>query len=127
MLIAIETIIQIAIGIAISVLSAILLNFIKEWKQDKEEREKNCQQQQEEMKAVKAALIEMLGKSIEDSFYYYTECGFIPPDKLTQIHHLYEVYHELGGNGTRTMEVQKLDELPNHPDHIGEVKREKDN
>lgn len=108
-------------------LSAILLNFIKEWKADKEEREASCQRQQEEMKAVKVALIEILGKQIEDNFYYHIEVGYISAEKLAQIHHLYEVYHKLGGNGTRTMEVQKLDELPNHPEHIGELRREKDN
>ncbi len=126
-MVATETIIQIAIGIAISVLSATLLNFIKEWKADKKEREANREKLEERVECIAQAQIELLGKQIEDGFYYYTECGFIPADKLAQIRQLYEVYHRLGGNGVRTMEVEKLEELPNSPDLIGERRHEKDN
>lgn len=122
MVITVETVLQIAIGIAISVLSAILLNFIKDWKADKEERLLECQRNKQEIEAMKLALIEILGKSIDNSYSYYIEVGYIPHDKLQQLHRMYEVYTGIGGNGTRTMEIEKLDELPNHPSMIGERK-----
>lgn len=107
-------------------LSAILLNFIKEWKADKEERLEECKRNQEELQSVKAALIEVLGKFIDDSYSYYMDVGFIEPFKLAQIKRQYEVYRRLNGNGVRTLEMEKLEELPNHRDKIGE-RVEKDN
>ena len=123
MVITVETVLQIAIGIAISVLSASLLNFIKDWKADKEERERKQEQLETRVESIAKAQIEILGKMIEDNYYYHTECGYIPSEKLAQLRSLYEVYHALGGNGTRTMEMSKLEELPNHPSMIGERKQ----
>lgn len=107
-------------------LSAILLNFIKEWKADKEERLEECKRNQEELQSVKAALIEVLGKMIDDAYSYYMDVGFVPPDKLRQIKQQYEVYRRLNGNGVRTLEMEKLEELPNCKEMIGE-RVEKDN
>ena len=48
------------------------------------------------------------------------ECGFIPPSKLVQLKSMYEAYTLMKGNGVRTLEIHKLEELPSHHSQIGE-------
>ena len=54
----------------------------------------------------------ILDKFLDDMYSYYTDVGFIPLDKLHQARRIYDCYHSLGGNGTGTAEINKLELLP---------------
>lgn len=104
---------QIVIGVLIGVLTAIIVNFRSEWKSTKEaETEENI--------IIRESIKEILGKLLDDMYVRYTEQGWIPLDKLHQARRIYDCYHSLGGNGTGTNEMEKMNELPNHKECIGE-------
>lgn len=110
-MIAIAVIIQIIIGVLVGVLTAVLVNFREEWK-----KENDVKRLEDE--TIKQAMKEILGKFLDDMYSYYTEVGFIPLDKLHQARRIYDCYHSLGGNGTGTAEINKLELLPNNKEDI---------
>lgn len=105
-MIDIEIIIQIAVGILVSFLSAMMISFRNKWEEEKKIRQKYSDN-------VTTALKVILGKQLDDIYSYYSDLGFIPLDKLHQANTIYEIYHALGGNGTGTAEIEKLLQLPN--------------
>lgn len=108
-----EILIQVFIGVLIGVLTAIILNFRSEWKSTKET-------ELAENEIIKESIKEILGKLLDDMYIRYTEQGWIPLDKLHQARRIYDCYHSLGGNGTGTTEIEKLEELPNYPECVGD-------
>lgn len=105
-MVIIEIAVQIFIGVAIAILSAVILNFEQKWADAKVTREA-------EEKLIRESMKTLLGKMLDDMFTYYTEVGFIPLEKLHQARLLYDCYHNLGGNGTGTAMMEKLENLPN--------------
>lgn len=110
-MIIITTIVQIIIGVLVGVLTAVIINFREEWK-----KENNIKRLEDEI--MKQAMKEILGKFLDDMYTYYTEVGFIPLDKLHQARRIYDCYHSLGGNGTGTAEINKLELLPNNKEDV---------
>lgn len=110
-MIIIAIIVQIIIGVLVGVLTAVIVNFRDEWKKENDNK-------RVEDEIVKQAMKEILGKFLDDIYSYYTEVGFIPLDKLHQARRIYDCYHSLGGNGTGTAEMKKLEHLPNNKDDI---------
>lgn len=101
-----ELIIQVLIGVLIGVLTAVILDFRSEWQ--KENKKKAIEDE-----TIKTAMKEILGKFLDDMYSYYMEVGFIPLDKLHQCRRIYDCYHNLGGNGTGTTQINRLEQLPN--------------
>lgn len=110
-MIIIAIIVQVIIGVLVGVLTAVIVNFREEWK-----KENSAKRIEDE--TIKQAMKEILGKFLDDMYTYYTEVGFIPLDKLHQARRIYDCYHMLGGNGTGTAEINKLELLPNNKDDI---------
>ena len=105
-MISIELLVQVAVGVLISILTAIILDFRNEW-------QKENQKKAVEDETIKTAMKEILGKFLDDMYSYYMEVGFIPLDKLHQCRRIYDCYHNLGGNGTGTTQINRLEQLPN--------------
>lgn len=105
-----EIIIQVFIGVLIGVLTAVILSFKAEWKSTKEA-------ELAENEIIKESIKEILGKLLDDMYVRFTEQEWIPLDKLHQARRIYDCYHALGGNGTGTTEIQKLEKLPIHPEN----------
>ena len=101
------------IGVLIGVLTAVILSFKSEWKATKAA-------ELAENEIIKESIKEILGKLLDDMYIRYTEQGWIPLDKLHQAIRIYDCYHALGGNGTGTAEIEKLEELPNYPECVGD-------
>lgn len=101
-----DLIVQVIIGILIGVLTAVILDFRSEWQ--KENKKKAIEDE-----TIKTAMKEILGKFLDDMYSYYMEVGFIPLDKLHQCRRIYDCYHNLGGNGTGTTQINRLEQLPN--------------
>ena len=101
-----ELIIQVLIVVLIGILTAVIIDFRNEWK----EESKNKALEDE---TIKIAMKEILGKFLDDMYSYYMEVGFIPLDKLHQCRRIYDCYHNLGGNGTGTNQINRLEQLPN--------------
>lgn len=110
-MINIELLVQVVVGILIGVLTAVILDFRNEWQEQSKSR---IQDDNIRRKALK----EILGKFLDDMYSYYTEVGYIPLDKLHQCRRIYDCYHGLGGNGTGTAEMNRLEQLPNTKDMI---------
>ena len=105
-MISIELLVQVAVGVLIGILTAIILDFRNEW-------QKKNQKKAVEDETIKTAMKEILGKFLDDMYSYYMEVGFIPLDKLHQCRRIYDCYHNLGGNGTGTTQINRLEQLPN--------------
>ena len=105
-MISIELLVQVAVGVLIGILTAIILDFRNEW-------QKENQKKAVEDETIKTAMKEILGKFLDDMYSYYMEVGFIPLDKLHQCRRIYDCYHNLGGNGTGTTQINRLEQLPN--------------
>ena len=105
-MISIELLVQVAVGVLIGILTAIILDFRNEW-------QKENQKKAVEDETIKTAMKEILGKFLYDMYSYYMEVGFIPLDKLHQCRRIYDCYHNLGGNGTGTTQINRLEQLPN--------------
>lgn len=105
-MINIELLVQVVVGILIGVLTAVILDFRSEWQ--KENKKKAIEDE-----TIKTAMKEILGKFLDDMYSYYMEVGFIPLDKLHQCRRIYDCYHNLGGNGTGTTQINRLEQLPN--------------
>ena len=105
-MISIELLVQVVVGILIGVLTAVILDFRSEWQ--KENKKKAIEDE-----TIKTAMKEILGKFLDDMYSYYMEVGFIPLDKLHQCRRIYDCYHNLGGNGTGTTQINRLEQLPN--------------
>ena len=105
-MIRIELLVQVAVGVLIGILTAIILDFRNEW-------QKENQKKAVEDETIKTAMKEILGKFLDDMYSYYMEVGFIPLDKLHQCRRIYDCYHNLGGNGTGTTQINRLEQLPN--------------
>ena len=105
-MISIELLVQVAVGVLIGILTAIILDFRNEW-------QKENQKKAVEDESIKTAMKEILGKFLDDMYSYYMEVGFIPLDKLHQCRRIYDCYHNLGGNGTGTTQINRLEQLPN--------------
>ena len=105
-MISIELLVQVAVGVLIRILTAIILDFRNEW-------QKENQKKAVEDETIKTAMKEILGKFLDDMYSYYMEVGFIPLDKLHQCRRIYDCYHNLGGNGTGTTQINRLEQLPN--------------
>ena len=75
--------------------------------------QKENQKKAVEDETIKTAMKEILGKFLDDMYSYYMEVGFIPLDKLHQCRRIYDCYHNLGGNGTGTTQINRLEQLPN--------------
>ena len=105
-MISIELLVQVAVGVLIGILTAIILDFRNEWQ--KENKKKAIEDE-----TIKTAMKEILGKFLDDMYSYYMEVGFIPLDKLHQCRRIYDCYHNLGGNGTGTTQINRLEQLPN--------------
>ena len=101
-----ELIIQVIIGVLIGILTAVIIDFRNEWKEESKKKAL-------EDKTIKTAMKEILGKFLDDMYSYYMEVGFIPLDKLHQCRRIYDCYHNLGGNGTGTTQINRLEQLPN--------------
>lgn len=110
-MITIAILVQIVIGVLVGILTAVILNFRDEWQ--KENLNKKIEDE-----TIKRAMKEILGKFLDDMYSYYTDVGFIPLDKLHQARRIYDSYHALGGNGTGTAEINKLELLPNSEEEI---------
>lgn len=108
-----EIIVQIFIGVLIGVLTAIILSFRNEWQESK-------QIEVIENQIIKESIKEILGKLLDDMYVLYSELKYIPLEKLHQARRIYDCYHSLGGNGTGTAEINKLEELPNYPVEDGD-------
>ena len=104
-MITIVILVQIVIGVLVGILTAVILNFRDEWQ--KENLNKKIEDE-----TIKRAMKEILGKFLDDMYSYYTDVGFSPLDKLHQARRIYDCYHSLGGNGTGTAEINKLELLP---------------
>ena len=105
-MINIELLVQVVVGILIGVLTTVILDFRSEWQ--KENKKKAIEDE-----TIKTAMKEILGKFLDDMYSYYMEVGFIPLDKLHQCRRIYDCYHNLGGNGTGTTQINRLEQLPN--------------
>ena len=105
-MISIELLVQVAVGVLIGILTAIILDFRNEW-------QKENQKKAVEDETIKTAMKEILGKFLDDMYSYYMEVRFIPLDKLHQCRRIYDCYHNLGGNGTGTTQINRLEQLPN--------------
>ena len=101
-----ELIIQVLIGVLIGILTAVIIDFRNEWKEESKKKAL-------EDKTIKTAMKEILGKFLDDMYSYYMEVGFIPLYKLHQCRRIYDCYHNLGGNGTGTTQINRLEQLPN--------------
>ena len=101
-----ELIIQVFIGVLIGILTAVIIDLRNEWKEESKKKAL-------EDKTIKTAMKEILGKFLDDMYSYYMEVGFIPLDKLHQCRRIYDCYHNLGGNGTGTTQINRLEQLPN--------------
>lgn len=110
-MITIAILVQIVIGVLVGILTAVILNFRDEWQ--KENLNKKIEDE-----TIKCAMKEILGKFLDDMYSYYTDIGFIHLDKLHQARRIYDCYHSLGGNGTGTAEINKLELLPNSKEEI---------
>lgn len=100
--------IQIFIGVAVTILGAIILEFRNEWKKEQLElKTKN--------EYLEKALVEVLGWVIDELFEVHIKLGYIGVEKLKKIVNLCDLYTKLGGNHGRQTEVDKLKELPNIP------------
>lgn len=105
-MINIELLVQVVVGILIGVLTAVILDFRSEWQNENKKKAI-------EDETIKTAMKEILGKFLDDMYSYYMEVGFIPLDKLHQCRRIYDCYHNLGGNGTGTTQINRLEQLPN--------------
>lgn len=65
-----------------------------------------------EQDAIKAGMQAILRDRIIQAFNHYAEKGFCPIYARDNITHMYEAYHNLGGNGTITELYEKLLNLP---------------
>ena len=101
-----DLIVQVIIGILFGILTAVIIDFRNEWKEESKKKAL-------EDKTIKTAMKEILGKFLDDMYSYYMEVGFIPLDKLHQSRRIYDCYHNLGGNGTGTNQINRLEQLPN--------------
>lgn len=106
----IEILVQVLIGVLIGILTAIILSFRSEWKSTKEA-------ELAESKLLRESQKEILGKLLDDMYVRYSEQGWIPLDKLHQARRIYDCYHAWGGNGTGTKEIEKMEEMRNHPEN----------
>lgn len=79
-----------------------------------------CQQ----VLATRAGLRALLRNGIIEVYNDRTHRGYIPIYAMESVTHMYEAYHQLGGNGTVTKlykELQQLPSAPPEPEHIKEM------
>lgn len=65
----------------------------------------------DEQNAIKNGVIAMLHDRLFQSGMYFITKGEIGLSELRNIEHLYNAYHELGGNGTGTEIYERVKEL----------------
>lgn len=114
----IEIIIQILVGVLISFLSAMMINFKNKWEEERQNIAQEKIHRDKRATNIESALRVILGKQLDDMYSYYIDVGFIPIDKVHQARGIYDAYHSLGGNGVGTAEMNKLEKLPNNRDDI---------
>lgn len=73
---------------------------------------KKFKAQQAEAKNIKKGLLAMLHDRLYQACRYYLNRGTVDVDGLDNLRGLYEVYHDLGGNGTGTELYKRVKTLP---------------
>lgn len=65
-----------------------------------------------EQEAVKMGVQALLRDSIIKEYTHYMDKGYCPIYARENLSHLYEEYHNLGGNGVITSLMEKIAEMP---------------
>ena len=71
--------------------------------------------QQKEYRALSEGVKSLLRESIVKSYNRHLDKGFCPIYAKESVRHVYEAYHNLGGNDVATKLYEKLLEMPEEP------------
>lgn len=74
--------------------------------------EENGESSSRSQKLQQEALMQLLGKEIDDDYYKYKAKGYIPVNAKKNLEAIMKVYKDLGGNGQRDSEWIFIDGLP---------------
>lgn len=58
------------------------------------------------------AMMHLLKDSIEDTYWEYIKLGYCPPEIKDEVEEVYQIYADLGGNGTGKRHYHELMSLP---------------
>ena len=97
----------------ITALAGLGFGYIRKRMKAESEKQKK---QTDELVIIKLGLQALLRSALMDSYSKYTELEYIPVYAMENVRELYEQYHALGGNGTVTTLLDKLDALPQKKD-----------
>lgn len=76
----------------------------------------NIGQKRKESKLLKQANMNMMKEIIRLEHKDFMRQGWVDSDELEHIERVYELYHELGGNGSGTRMMEDLRKLPRQMD-----------
>lgn len=110
-----EVLINIIVGVAVSVLSGVVLRMQIKYEARQKEREQRMEKIVDDLELVKGGLCELLGNYLDDAYEKYEALGYCPIDKKEKYAHSYKIYHEAGGNGIRTANMRKIEAMSVHP------------
>ena len=77
---------------------------------------RKLEKQQAESRAVGEGVQSLLRENIVTNFNKYQEKGYCPIYAKESISHMYEAYHNLGGNDVATRLYQSVLEMPEEPE-----------
>lgn len=70
------------------------------------------------------AMMYLLRDSIEDRYWTYIKLGYCPPEIKDEVEEVYQIYADLGGNGTGKRHYLELMSLPTECDDCTRLKTE---
>lgn len=74
-----------------------------------------------EQKLIKDGMLAILHDRLYQACHFYIARGWITSSELNNIEHLYNAYHNLGGNGTGTELYNRCKALPIRVEGVGNI------
>ena len=98
------------LGMIIPPILTLLIGFLAaKLKENKKAKEDSMKEIADIKESVKLILLRML----QDDHAFYGERGYCPIGEKAEVQKVYDCYHNLGGNGTGTNQINRLEQLPN--------------